>query len=151
MRMNRMKPVAPLLALCALAAPMRAGDCPMWGYDSSRNMVSAETGLPVSAVTGKAKPGTDEIDPAPTQNVKWVARLGSQTYGNPTVAAGRVYVGTNNDAPRDPKYVGDHGVLLCLNEESGELLWQLVVPKLGAGLVVDYPEVVLCSPATVDE
>ena len=39
------------------------------------------------------------------KNVKWVAKLGSQTYGNPVVAGGQVYVGTNNDwraTPRKP-------------------------------------------------
>jgi len=31
------------------------------------------------------------------------AALGSQSYGNPVVANGVVLVGTNNEAPRDPK------------------------------------------------
>ena len=35
------------------------------------------------------------------KNVKWVAELGSQSYGNPVVAGGVVLVGTNNEAMRD--------------------------------------------------
>ena len=31
------------------------------------------------------------------KNVKWVAELGSQAYGNPVVANGVVLVGTNNE------------------------------------------------------
>ena len=56
----------------------------------------------------------------------WAAKLGSQTYGNPVVAGGRVYVGTNNGNPRDEKYEGDYGNLYCLDEKTGKLLWQLV-------------------------
>ena len=37
------------------------------------------------------------------KNIKWVASLGSQSYGNPVVAGGVVLVGTNNEALRDPK------------------------------------------------
>jgi len=43
------------------------------------------------------------------KNVKWVAQLGSQSYGNPVVAGGQVYVGTNNELVRDPKEPGDRG------------------------------------------
>ncbi len=32
------------------------------------------------------------------KNVKWVAELGSQTYGNPAVGSGVVIIGTNNEA-----------------------------------------------------
>ena len=32
-----------------------------------------------------------------------MAELGSQTYGNPTVAGGKVFVGTNNELLRDPR------------------------------------------------
>jgi hypothetical protein len=37
------------------------------------------------------------------KNVKWMAELGSQSYGNPVVAGGMVFVGTNNEGLRDPK------------------------------------------------
>ena len=37
------------------------------------------------------------------KNVKWVAALGSQSYGNPVVAGGKIFVGTNNEGLRDPK------------------------------------------------
>ena len=66
------------------------------------------------------------------------------------VVGGRVYVGTNNEHPRDPKYAGDYGILLCLEEATGKLLWQLAVPKLPGGTAVDYEEQGICSPATVD-
>src|SRR5215213_9062931 len=140
---------------CAIAASATfsafAADWPTWGVDGSRNMVStSEKGLPVSAKPGEYKENSEEIDPATTQNVKWVAKLGTQTYGNPTAAGGRVYVGTNNSAPRDPKIQGDYGILMCFDEQSGKLLWQYAAPKLGGGRNVDYDECGICSPATVD-
>jgi outer membrane protein assembly factor BamB len=117
-----------------------AADWPQWGGTPSRNMVSDATGLPESA----------KVDEAARQNVKWSAPLGSQTYGNPTVAGGRVYVGTNNDKPRDPRHQGDSGVLLCLDEQTGKFLWQLIVPKLPGGQAVDFEGVGLCSSPTVE-
>jgi hypothetical protein len=97
-----------LLIACVAAWPIlaRAGDWPMWGHDPSHNMVSAEKNLPVTVDLGKAKEeGT--VDLATTRNIKWVAKLGSASYGNATIANGRVYVGTNNASPRDPKYEGE--------------------------------------------
>ena len=136
-------------ALAGLPAIAHAADWPQWGRDHSKNMVSAETGLPVEATAGEAG---DEgvIDPKTTKNVKWVAKLGSQTYGNPVVANGRVYVGTNNDSPRDPNRQGDYGVLMCLDEATGKFLWQLASPKLAAGTVSDWEQVGLCSSPAVE-
>jgi outer membrane protein assembly factor BamB len=142
-----------LWLFCALpiaASPAR-GDWPQWGHDNSRNMVSAtEKGLPDSFDPGKPKEGKDEIDPATTKNVKWTARLGNQSYGNPTVAGGKVFLGTNNDAPRNPSRSGDMGVLMCFDEASGKFLWQLTVPKLAAGKASDFDFVGLCSSPTVE-
>ena len=64
------------------------------------------------------------------KNVKWVAELGSQSYGNPVVADGVVLVGTNNEAMRDPKQGGDRGVLMAFREETGEFMWQATFEKL---------------------
>ena len=44
-----------------------------------------------------------EWDVKTKKNVKWVADLGSQSYGNPVVAGGMVFVGTNNELLRDPE------------------------------------------------
>ena len=99
---------------------------------------------------GKLKAGTEEIDLATTKNVKWVAKLGSQSYGNPTIANGRVYVGTNNDSPRDKRHLGDRSILLCLDEKTGEMHWQLVVPKLKSGKVNDWESLGLLSSPTIE-
>ena len=135
--------VTGLLALAAVPFAVRAsdpgsGDWPMWGGTPDRNMVSKQKGLPA---TWDIKTG---------KNVKWVAELGSQTYGNPTVAGGKVYVGTNNEAPRDPKQGGDRGVLMCFRESDGQFLWQNTHEKLAAGRANDWPYQGVCSSAAVE-
>lgn len=119
-----------------LAAP--AADQPQWGTAWTRNMVSSERGLP------------DSFDSKTGRNIKWVAPLGTETHSTPVVAAGRVYIGTNNERPRDPRHKGDRGVLLCLDEKTGQLLWQLVVPKITTSIYWDWPKAGTCSPPTVE-
>jgi outer membrane protein assembly factor BamB len=115
-----------------------SGDQTQWGQAFTRNMVSAETGL------------VDSFDPGTGKNIKWVVPLGSQTWSTPVVAQGRVFIGTNNDSPRDPRHKGDRSVLLCLDERDGHLLWQLVCPKLGSDVYLDWPRAGMCSPPTVE-
>ena len=145
-------------ALCALATLCAASittaqgplDWPQWGRDNSRNMVSAVTGLPSEFVAGQFIGDTDEIDINSTKNVKWIAKLGSQSYGNVTISDGKVYVGTNNDVPRDPRFKGDRSCVYCLDEETGEFLWQLNIPKLGTGKVSDWEFLGICSSPAVE-
>jgi outer membrane protein assembly factor BamB len=113
-------------------------------------MVSTATHLPDSFDAGKFKSGTEEIDLATTKNVKWIAKLGSQSYGNVTVAGGKIFIGTNNDSPRDPQHQGDRSILMCLDEKTGEFLWQLVVPKLPSGKVNDWENLGILSSPTVE-
>jgi outer membrane protein assembly factor BamB len=114
-------------------------------------MVSEETGLPGSFAPGRRAADGSGIDLATARNVKWVARLGTQTLGTPTVAGGKVFLGTNNGAPREPRYEGDRGILMCFDEATGGFLWQLVAPKLrGTGnFHPDYPNIGVCSTPTV--
>jgi len=105
--------------------------------------------LPDRFDPGKANPG-EEVDLATTRNVKWVARLGSQSYGNVVVAGGKVFIGTNNEYPRDPQHQGDRSILLCFDENTGAFLWQLVVPKLASGKVNDWADLGLLSSPRVE-
>jgi outer membrane protein assembly factor BamB len=115
-----------------------AADRPQWGEKFTRNMVSPETGLP------------DQFDLETGGGVKWSASVGSRGYSTPVISQGRVLVGGNNDEPRDPRQIGDRGVLFCLDEQDGHLHWQLVVPKLQGDVYLDQPQYGICSPATVD-
>src|SRR5207249_12040031 len=114
--------VLAILLLGALPVLVGAGDWPMWGHDSSRNMVSGEKGLPTSFDAGQFKSGSEEIDMATTRHVRRVAKLGSQSYGNPTVAGGKVFVGTHNEAPRTPTLAGARCVLMSFDENAGKFV-----------------------------
>jgi outer membrane protein assembly factor BamB len=134
-----------------------ASDWPQWGgNDPGRNMYSAEKRLPdhfaKEAVNGKIefKSGTEEVDPKSAKNLKWVAKIGSQSYGNVTVAGGKVYIGTNNENPRDKQHQGDRSILMVFDEKTGDFLWQLVVPKLASGKVNDWENLGLLSSPTVE-
>ncbi len=113
-------------------------------------MVSSEKNLPESfeADKDKAAAGT-------AKNVKWIARLGAYAYGNPTVAEGRVFVGTNAQMlSADPRYDYTRGGLLkCFKEDDGELLWQFAVPErrdLPPGIHFGHQYLGICSSPTVD-
>src|SRR5215204_5762707 len=143
MLMSRLIALSTLFVTIAAVAPSASpgtadGDWPMWGGSPDRNMVSGMTGLPT---TWDVKAGT---------NVKWVAPLGSQTYGNPVVAGGFVLVGTNNELVRDPKQGGDRGVLMAFRESDGEFLWQATHEKLSSGRVNDWPYQGVCSSPLVE-
>src|SRR6266566_953799 len=143
---------------CVLGASLALGawtsgfpaDWPQWGSQPLRNMYSPEKGLPDSFGKIEFKPGTEEVEAKAVKNLKWVAKLGSQSYGNVTIAAGKVFIGTNNDNPRDPRHTGDRSILMCFDEKTGEFLWQLVVPKLAAGKVNDWETLGILSSPTVE-
>ena len=119
------------------------------GGDATRNMVSLETGLDFDFEPGEMN-DDESVKMETTKNIKWVAKLGSQAYGNVTIANGRVFAGTNNESPRDDGKKGDRGVVMCFNEKSGDLEWQLVIPKLGAGKVSDWEYIGVCSSPAIE-
>lgn len=92
-------------------------DCPMGGRSWSRNPVNAQAkNIPVEWSTEEGK----------QKNIKWMARLGKVSYGGPVIAGGKIFVGTNNDEPRNPAVKGEHGIIMCFRESDGQFLWQSV-------------------------
>ncbi len=116
---------------------VQPGDWPQWFGWSHRNNTPQGENIPI------------EWDIDSGENIVWQAKLGSQSYGNPVVANGKVYVGTNNGAGYIARYPDsvDLGCLLCFDEKTGEFLWQASSPKLPTGRVHDWPlQGVCCSP-----
>jgi outer membrane protein assembly factor BamB len=118
---------APEESAPAKAAPDKAAvkpparSYPMFGGTNQRNLVNlVEKGILVDWSVKKGK----------EKNVKWAARLGDHAYGGPVIAGGRVFVGTNNQRPRDPAVKGDKGVVMCFRLSDGEFLWQALHDKL---------------------
>ncbi len=110
-------------------------DWPQWGGTSARNNVSRAQSIPV------------EWDASTGKNLRWTASLGSETYSTPSIANGRVFIGSNNGSAylkRFPEQV-DLGVLLCFEEASGKFLWQYSSPKLETGREQDFPLKGICS------
>jgi hypothetical protein len=105
-------------------------------------MVSPETGLPA------------KIDFPSSTGILWKIPLGSETHSSPVVSDGRLFIGTNNEHPRDPRHSGDRGVLLALDAAGPSTFkadpgladqWQLLFQTLdgpanaatGGGLISD--------------
>ena len=110
----------------------------LWGGSLGRNMVSDEKNVPASwnLATG--------------ENIKWTAELGSQSYAGPLLSGGKIFVGTNNEALRNPKLTGDRGNLIAFRESDGEFLWQITHTKLTSGRVNDWPLQGICSTPFIE-
>ena len=145
-------PIFAFIAMLSIVAgaAAHAADWTQWGGSIYRNMISDEKNLPDSWDPGPKNKETEEYDTTKSKNLKWIAKIGSQTYGNPTVSGGKIFIGTNNTSPRDEKRKDDAGVLMCFNEEDGKFLWQLTTPKLKSGKVNDWELLGICSSPTVD-
>ena len=135
--------ITALIFVCVLVFPVTVSSegtesTAMWGFTPSRNLVSDETDLP------------DKWDPKSGENIKWKAELGSQSYAGPVIIGGKVFVGTNNQALRNPKLTGDRGVIMAFNEVDGAFLWQSTHTKLPAGRVNDWPQQGICSTPFIE-
>lgn len=114
---------------------------PLFGGTLQRNLVNlVDTGIPDDFA----------VDPEAPKRIKWTANLGSKSYGGPVVAEGKVFIGTNNEQPRDPKITEDRGVIMCFDAGTGKFLWQNTYKKLPSGLVNDWPREGICSTPIVE-
>jgi outer membrane protein assembly factor BamB len=115
-------------------------DWPQWGGSYGRNNTPEGKNIPVkwNVETG--------------ENILWSMPLGSETYGNPVVANGKVYIGTNNGNGYIKRYPSsvDLGCLVCFDEKSGKFLWQHSNEKLPTGRVHDWPHQGICCSPYVD-
>ncbi|HEY3394406.1 MAG TPA: PQQ-binding-like beta-propeller repeat protein [Lacipirellulaceae bacterium] len=131
-------------------------DWNQWGGSPQRNNTPVGHNIPAEWEIGEFDYRTGEWDSSTAKNIKWVARLGSQTYGNPVVAGGKIFVGTNNGGGWLKRYPGsgqeavDLGCLLAFDISDGKFLWQHSSEKLPTGRVHDWPEQGVCSAAYVD-
>ena len=116
------------------AANGKPGDWTMWCQNPQRIVVVPD---------GKTPPMQWDVEAK--ENLLWDGQLGSQSYGSPVIAGGLVFIGTNNEAKRDPQHTADGGVLMIFRESDGKFLWQRYWPKLQAGRVNDWPFQGICS------
>ena len=87
-------------------------------------MVSAAKALP--ADPGAVKP-------------LWELKLGTHQYSIPTVDRGRIYVAANDDGMVRSGYTPtEGGMLACIEQATGRLLWQLASPRFMDGVKPPY-------------
>jgi outer membrane protein assembly factor BamB len=120
-------------------------------------MMSTEKGLPERFDPGKRKRNELGFDPETSRNVKWIARLGAENYSAASVSDGHVVIGTNDEELNDPRFEATGGgVLKCFDEETGELEWQLIAPKLEIDRSkvsedFDAMDLGICATATIEK
>jgi outer membrane protein assembly factor BamB len=126
---------------------------PMHGGTPARNMVNLED---------RGAPEFWSVEAGKERNLKWVAQLGSRCYTSPVVVNGRVYVGTNNENPRNPRDLGkptadepkgppiDRGILMCFGAKDGAFRWQAVHDVLPYGIESDWKHEGIGSTPAVD-
>jgi outer membrane protein assembly factor BamB len=137
----------------AAASEIQPLDWNQWGGSSLRNNTPTAKNMPTDWDVGKFDDETGAWKGKSTaRNIKWAARLGSKANGNPVVANGKAFVGTNNGSAYLKRYPSsvDLGVLLCFDTADGKFLWQDSSEKLIGGRVNDWPEEGVCSAPLVE-
>ncbi len=126
-------------------------DWPQWGATAARNNVSPAKKLPVTWDIGQIDHKTGLWKGSADKQIRWVAKLGSESYATPVVAGGKVFVATNNAGylPRYPEKI-DLGCLVCFSAADGKFLWQLAREKLAGGKDIDWPKQGICSTPVVE-
>jgi outer membrane protein assembly factor BamB len=123
-------------------APSGKSDSSLFGGTPQRNMVNT---------IDKNTPTTWNVEEGKQKNIKWIAELGNHAYGGPVIADGKIYVGTTNSKPRDPKVKGPKAVLMAFQESDGKFLWQIAhdipSPQITS---MDALSEGLCSTPVVD-
>lgn len=122
------------------------------GGSSARNNVAHGKNIPTQWEVGSFDRKTGDWKSESAKNIKWVARLGSQTYGTPIVAGSKVFCATNNGAGRLERFSAkiDLGCLLCLSSSNGCFRWQYSCKKLAAGRTIDWPLQGICSSPLIE-
>ncbi|GIT05710.1 MAG: hypothetical protein CM1200mP29_11210 [Verrucomicrobiota bacterium] len=120
------------------SAAVEAADWPQWGGNTlGRNMYAAGAAVCRTKFSRGLQAGTEDVDLSTAKNFKWAAKLGTQSYGNPTSPTGEFLsaLTTTRCAIRSIPATEAS----CLpRRKGGEFLWQLVIPKLKSGKVNDW-------------
>lgn len=125
-----------------------------WGGSSTRNNVSDAKELAAEWNVGEFDDATGQWQHQTAEHIQWVARLGSESYGSPVIAGGKVFCATNNGAGYLKRYPAsvDLGCLLAFRQTDGQFLWQFSSEKLKAGREIDWPgQGICCSPLVEDD
>ena len=138
-----------LAAAVPVFAQQLAPDSSQWGGSPARNNAPATGALPAEWDVGQFEPRTGRWQSDTAKNIRWVAKLGTESYGSPVIAGGKVFCATNNGSGYAARYPADVdlGCLLAFDLQSGAFLWQHSAEKLKTGRDIDWPDQgICCSP-----
>ena len=132
------------LLMVLVTSNVHAADWPMLGRDGTRNAVSPEKGGTTEWKIGELDRRTGKWEGA--RNIRWAAPLGTLTFGDPAIAEGQIWIGTNNFVQGDDDRP-DASVLVGFDIRDGKLLYKYISPRLPSGRVHDWPHSSLaCTP-----
>lgn len=114
----------PASLLLGDSLPEKSGASYHWGGGSSPNMASTARNLPT--------------DPGNTEPL-WEIKIGTHQYSIPTVDRGRLFIAANDAGIERAglKSTGG-GVVMCVEQATGALIWRLPIPRTFAGVVPPY-------------
>ncbi len=65
-----------------------------------------------------------------SEDLLWEIQLGTHQYTIPRIDNGRVFIGINDRAVKHPVlYRTGGGIMMCLDQATGAMIWQLVIPR----------------------
>jgi outer membrane protein assembly factor BamB len=127
------KYIIPILASCILAVAA-GGQSPPTGASDKTNLPAALR----------------------EEDLVWSVTLGTHQYSRPVFQDNRIYLGLNDltlDHPSVRRTGG--GLLMCLDEATGEMVWRFAVPRYMEGVKAPFHfnqwRCGICSTAAVDE
>jgi outer membrane protein assembly factor BamB len=110
---------------------------------------------PANGLRGAEPEGSSLPDVFRPENLLWEVELGTHQYTIPRIDGGRVFIGINDTRMSHPaaKRTGG-GVLMCLDQATGQMLWQQVIPRYMEGTQApfhfDQWKCGVCSRPAVD-
>ena len=95
-----------------------------WGGSNNSNMAGNAKNLPVDGFTNQPL---------------WEIRTGTHQYSIPTIDRGRIYIGCNDNTVERPGVESTGGgLLMCVEQATGKLVWQLPSPRYFEGIKPPY-------------
>lgn len=93
----------------------------------------------INSLYGAAPEDSALPDTFRSEDLLWEIQLGTHQYTIPRINDGQIFIGINDSYLRHPvlKSTGG-GILICLEQASGKMLWQLVIPRYMEGIRPPY-------------
>jgi len=97
-------------------------------------VLAASTHAVLGAPFGAALP-----DAFSTEQLAWELELGSHQYTVPRVDGDRLFIGVNDMRLEHPAlFPTGGGIMMCLERESGKMIWQLPIPRYMQGNIPPF-------------